>query len=36
MVNALALEAEEGRDKLRYASGSGKYALIRRFPNGET
>ena len=36
MVNALALEAEEGRDKQRYASGSSKYAMIRRFPNGET
>ena len=36
MVNALALEAEEGRDKQRYASGSSKYALIRRFPNGGT
>ena len=36
MVNALVLGADEGRDKHRYASGSGKYALIRRFPNGET
>ena len=36
MVNALALEAEEGRDKLRNASGSSKYAMIRRYPNGET
>ena len=36
MVNALALEAEEGRDKQRYASGSSKYALIRGFPNGGT
>ena len=36
MVDALALEADEGRDKQRYASGSGKYAMIRRFPNGET
>ena len=36
MVNALALEAEEGRDKQRYASGSSKYALIRRSPNEET
>ena len=34
MANALALEAEEGRDKQRYASGSSTYALIRRFPNG--
>ena len=36
MADALALEADEGRDEQRYASGSGKYALIRRFPNGET
>ena len=36
MENALALEAEEGRDKQRYASGSSKYATIRRFPNGGT
>ena len=36
MVNALALEADEGRDKQRYASGSSKYTLIRRSPNGET
>ena len=36
MVNALALEAEEGRDKLRNASGSSKYAMIRRCPNEET
>ena len=32
----MALRAEEGRDKLRKATGSGKYALIRRYPNGET
>lgn len=36
MVDALVLEADEGRDKLRYASGSCKYALIRGFPNEET
>ena len=36
MVNALAIEAYEGRDKQRYASGSSKYALIRRFPNEGT
>ena len=36
MADALALEVDEGRDKLRYASGSGKYALIRGFPNVET
>ena len=36
MVDALAIEAEEGRDKLRNASGSSKYATIREFPNGGT
>ena len=36
MVDALALEADEGRDKLRYASGSSKYALIRGSPNEVT
>ncbi len=36
MVDALAIEDDEGRDKLRYASGSCKYATIRRFPNGGT
>ena len=35
-MDALALEADEGRDKQRNASGSSKYALIRRSPNGET
>lgn len=35
-VNALAIGADEGRDEQRYASGSSKYAEIRRFPNGET
>ena len=35
-VNALALEADEGRDKQRYASVSSKYTLIRRFPNEGT
>ena len=29
MVNALAIEDEEGRDKQRNASGSCKYATIR-------
>ena len=29
MVDALAIEDDEGRDYLRYASGSWKYALIR-------
>ena len=35
-VNALASGAEEGRDKLRKASGRSKYPLIRGCPNGET
>ena len=35
-VDALALRAEERRDKLRKAAGSGKYTLIRRSLNGET
>ena len=34
MADALALEADEGRNKRRNASGSSKYALIRRYPNG--
>ena len=34
--NALASGAEEGRDKLRKASGRSKYPLIRGFPNGAT
>ena len=36
MVDALAIEDDEGRNKQRYASGSGKYASSRRFPNGGT
>ena len=35
-ADALALRAEERRDKLRKAAGSGKYTVIRRFLNGET
>ena len=35
-MNALALRAEEGRDKLRKVSGRSKYPLIRECPNGET
>ena len=35
-MDALALRAEEGRDKLRYSRGSSKYALIPWSPNGET
>ena len=36
MADALALEAEEGRDEQRYALGSSKYAMIRRCPNEGT
>ena len=32
----MATHGEEGRGKLRKASGSRKQALIRRYPNGET
>ena len=35
-VDALALRAEERRDKLRKAVGSGKYTSIHRYLNGET
>ena len=35
-VNALALRADERRDKLRKASGRSKYPEIRRYLNGET
>ena len=34
-MDALAPEGEEGRGKLRKASGSRKQALIRGYPNGE-
>ena len=34
--NALALGADEGRGKLRKATGSRKQASIRGCPNGET
>ena len=33
-VNALASGAEEGRGKLRKATGIGKHDMIRRYPNG--
>ena len=36
MVDALALRADERRDKLRKASGRSKYPEIRRSLNGET
>ena len=35
-VDALALRAEERRDKLRKAAGRSKYPLSRRYLNGET
>ena len=35
-VDALALRADERRDKLRKAAGRSKYSLIRRSLNGET
>ena len=35
-ADALALRAEERRDKLRKATGSRKQAGIRRYLNGET
>ena len=35
-MDALALRAEEGRGKLRKATGSCKQTLIRRYPNGAT
>ena len=35
-VDALALRADERRDKLRKASGRGKYPMIRRYLNGGT
>ena len=36
MVDALALRADERRDKLRKASGRSTYPVIRRYLNGET
>ena len=36
MENALALRGDEGRDKLRKATGIGTYELIRGYPNGTT
>ena len=35
-VDALALGAEEGRDKLRKATVRSTYPMTRRCPNGET
>ena len=35
-VDALALRADERRDKLRKATVRSKYSVIRRFLNGET
>ena len=36
MVDALALRADERRDKLRKVTGRSKYPLIREYLNGET
>jgi hypothetical protein len=36
MVDALALEGDEGRGYRRYASGRWKQPVIRGFPNGAT
>ncbi len=36
MKDAWALGGEEGRDKLRKATGRSKYPLIRGSPNGAT
>ncbi len=36
MGDALAPGGEEGRDKLRKATGIGTYDMIRRYPNGTT
>ena len=35
-MNALAPRADEGRDKLRKATGRSKYPSIRRYPNEGT
>ena len=35
-ADALALRADERRDKLRKAAGSGKYTMIRGYLNGAT
>ena len=36
MMDALVLTGEEGRDKLRKATGIGTHELIRRYLNGAT
>ena len=36
MKDALARSGDEGRGKLRKASGNCTRVLIRRYPNGET
>ena len=36
VMDDLARKGDEGRGKQRYASGSRKQTLIRRFPNGGT
>ena len=35
-ADALALGADEGRDKLRKALGRSKYPMIQRYPNAGT
>ena len=35
-VNVLALVGDEGRGKLRYATGRSKHPLIRGLPNRKT
>ena len=36
MADALAYQGEEGRDKLRKATGRSTHPVIRRWPNGVT
>ena len=36
MGDALALRGDEGRDKLRKATGIGTHDMIRRYPIGAT
>jgi len=36
MVDALTVRGDEGRTRLRKATGSCQETLIRRFPNGTT
>ena len=36
MADAKAFRGEEGRGKLRKATGIGTHEMIRRYPNGAT